>query len=84
MSVKGTLFSYYSVQLKGALNHLVVLCYLRSFRRRKNALLKQIGIETIWDNVESMHLGTRLWRSPQILQGWMTSSPPWKGERESL
>ena len=49
-------------------------------RRRKNALLMQIGVEIVWDN-KGMDLGTRIWHLPQILQGRMTSSPTWKGGR---
>ena len=30
-------------------------CGLNSIRHSKNALLIQIGVEIVWDNVDSMH-----------------------------
>ena len=45
----------------------------------KNALLLQIGVEIVWDNVDWMNglinVGTCIWYPPQILKGRMTSSP---------
>ena len=44
-------------------------------RRRKNALLIQIGVEIVWYNIDYRELMDLEMHSPQILQGWMTLSP---------
>ena len=60
---------------------------LNCVRLKKDALLIQIGVEIVWDNVDWMQNGS--WDTCLVspadlfLQGRMTSSPTWQ-RRESL